>query len=101
LQVYRNTLADSGHWIGFRFREQGGGKSPVGACATIHYQGRNATRTIVTGDSHQSQHANTLHFGLGTAERVDSVQIRWLNGQELRLSELAVDRYYEVQAPAH
>jgi hypothetical protein len=100
LQVYKNSLTDSGHWIGFRFREEGRGKSPMGARATIHYHGRSATRQIVTGDSHRSQHANTLHFGLGPAERVDSVEIRWLNGQTLTLSRPAVDCYHEIKIPS-
>src|SRR4030095_10698516 len=39
LRVYKNTLADAGHWIGFRFREEGRGQSPVGARGTIHYPG--------------------------------------------------------------
>jgi hypothetical protein len=100
LQVYKNGLNDAGHWIGFRFRKEGPGKSPVGAQVTIHYQGHKMTRQIVTGDSHRSQHANTVHFGLGAAERVELVEIRWLNGPALTLSQLAADRYYEIHAPA-
>ncbi len=101
LQVYKNGLTDAGHWIGFRFREEGRDKSPVGTRVTIHYQGHSVARQIVTGDSHRSQHANTVHFGLGDAERVESVEIRWLNGPALTLSQLAVDRYYEIHAPPH
>jgi hypothetical protein len=99
LQVYKNALNSAGHWIGFRFREEGRGKSPAGVRVTIRYQGRNTTRQIVTGDSHRSQHANVVHFGLGTAERVESAEIRWENGAVLTLSQLDVDRYYEIHAP--
>lgn len=99
LQVYRNRLQDSGHWIGFRFREQSGGRSPVGARVTIHYQGHSQVRQIVTGDSHRSQHANIVHFGLGSAERVELVEIRWINGPALTLAQLSVDRYHEIHAP--
>src|SRR5205823_1991165 len=74
LQISKNTLPDSGHWIGFRFREEGNGKSPVGARVTVYYNGRSATRQLVTGDSHRSQHPNTVHFGLAQAERVNRVE---------------------------
>src|SRR5439155_24255 len=87
LRVYKNKLEDGGHWIGFRFREQGAGKSPVGARVTLHYDGQAATRQIVTGDSHRSQHANTLHFGLGNADRVSAVEIQWPSGRTLSTNQ--------------
>jgi len=99
LQVFKNTLNDSGHWIAFRFREESGGQSPVGARVTISCGNRRVTRQIVTGDSHRSQHANTVHFGVGTARQVDSVEIQWLKGPVVRLSGLAVNRYYTVHPP--
>jgi hypothetical protein len=97
LQVYKNALRDSGHWIGFRLREQSGGKSPVGACITIHYDGRSATRQIVTGDSHRSQSANTVHFGLGNADQIESAEIRWMDGSSVTLPKPAVDQYHDVE----
>ena len=100
LRVYKNTLEDGGNWIGFRLREQGGGVSPAGARVTLRYAGRTTVRQIVTGDSYRSQHANTAHFGLGKAERVDSAEIRWAGGRTLTLREPAVNRYHEIRAPA-
>jgi len=99
LRIYRNTLAGAGNWIGFRFREEGAGKSPVGLQVVLRYGERRAVRQIVTGDSHRSQHANTVHFGLGEADRVDSVEIRWLTGQTIKLAEPAVNRYHSLRAP--
>jgi hypothetical protein len=99
LQVFKNDLEDAGHWIGFRFREEGKGKSPVGARVTIHYNGHNAVRQIVTGDSHRSQHATTLHFGLGETEQVESAEIQWVNGDSMKLHHPAVDHYHNVSAP--
>ena len=98
LRVYKNTLTDSGNWIGFRFRE-GAGKSPVGARVTLRCNGRSAVRQIVTGDSHRSQHANTVHFGLGKTDRVESVEIRWSNGQAVTLREPTVNRYHTIHLP--
>jgi hypothetical protein len=100
LNVYENRLADPSHWIGFRFREQGDGKSPVGVQITIRANGSGAIRQIVTGDSHRSQHANTVHFGLGGTERVERAEIRWMNGAALSLHQPAVDRYHVISAAA-
>jgi hypothetical protein len=100
LQVYKNKITDGGHWIGFRFREQARERSPVGARVTIYYSGRSAVRQIVTGDSHRSQHSNTIHFGIGEADRVDRAEIRWINGRTIILRQPAVDQYQDVSVPA-
>jgi len=100
LQVYKNKITDGGHWIGFRFREQARERSPVGARVTIYYSGRSAVRQIVTGDSHRSQHANTIHFGIGEADRVDRAEIRGINGPTIILRQPAVDQYQDVSVPA-
>lgn len=97
LQVFKNELSDPGHWIGFRFREEKGAESPVGASVTIHFDGRSATRQIVNGDSHRSQSANTIHFGIGKEERVESAEIRWADGSSVNLSAPAVNKYHEAQ----
>jgi hypothetical protein len=99
LKIFKNQVSDGGHWIAFRFREQGEGKSPVGVSVTIHYENRNATRHLVTGDSHRSQSANTIHFGLGHAQRIKSAEIRWVNGHSITLSNPEVDQYHNIKAP--
>jgi enediyne biosynthesis protein E4 len=100
LQVYRNNLATAGNWIGVRLREEGNGTSPIGARVSLHHTGGSTFRPIVTGDSHRTQHAPTVHFGLGQLESVDRLEIRWLDGRTLVLSEPVLNRYHMVTAPA-
>jgi hypothetical protein len=96
LRVYRNTLGDGGNWIGFRLREAGAGKSPVGARVILHCGGRPAVRQLVTGDSLRAQHANTIHFGLGKAAGVEEVEIKWPHAPALFLSQPAVNQYHQI-----
>jgi hypothetical protein len=84
-------LSDCGNWIGFRFREEGNGKSPIGTSVTIHYEGHSATAQIVTGDSYRCQTANTLHFGLGPSAQVDSAEIVWPDGSQTRIDRPKVN----------
>lgn len=100
LHIYKNTLQQSGNWIGIRFREAGNGVSPVGAQVTLQYGGSSAVRQIVTGDSYRSQHANTVHFGLGNAERVESVKVRWTAGPSVLLQAPEMNRYHTILAPS-
>jgi len=100
VHVYRNTIAEGGHWIGFRLQEQAQRPSPVGVLAAIHYRDHSAVRQIITGDSHRSQHSNSIHFGLGQVNQIDFAEFRWADGRTLKLQGLAVDNYYLVHAPA-
>ena len=99
LQIFQNKLAAVGNWVGFRFREGGAGRSPAGVRVTLRGQGFSSVRQIVTGDSFRSQHANTVHFGLGKSDRVESVEIRWPNGEVRRISEPALNRYHAIDVP--
>jgi hypothetical protein len=105
LCVFKNTATDSGNWIGFRLREEGGGRSPVGARITVRRCGQTAVAVIVTGDSYRSQSANTVHFGLGTCTQVEQAEILCVDGARLVLTNLAANRYYSVsaweKAPSH
>jgi hypothetical protein len=94
LRIYKNALNEGGNWIGFRFPE--GPKSAVGVRVTLRYGGHSAVREIVNGDSHRAQHAATLHFGLGEADRIDNVEIRWPNGGPVTLREPALNRYHVI-----
>ncbi len=99
LRVFKNTLEDAGNWIGVRIRQHNGGVSPIGARVTLRHPGGATVRQIVTGDSYRSQHANTVHFGLGKMDRVGSLEITWADGQTLTLREPLVNRYHAVDAP--
>jgi len=96
VRVFRNILPDTGNWIGFRIREEGGGVSPVGARITLHRTGGSAERQMITGDSYRSQHPNTVHFGLGAVTSVDSAEIRWPNGRTEVIKNPALNRYHSV-----
>ena len=99
LRVYRNNLANPGNWVGFRFREEGRGKSPIGTSVTIRYGQHSTIAQLVTGDSYRCQSANTLHFGIGSAVQIDRADIVWPDGSETRIDRPAINRYHSVSRP--
>ena len=52
---------------------------------------------VVSGGSYLSQHDLRIHFGLGSHEHLDQVEILWPNGNKETLTNLAVDRFYNVR----
>ncbi len=55
------------------------------------------TDELRSGGSYFSQNDLRLHFGLGEAKTVESVEIRWLSGQVDVLRDLAVNQLYAIQ----
>jgi hypothetical protein len=101
LHIYKNTLPETGNWIGLRFWGAGPGRSPLGARVTIRSGGHDAINQIVAGDSYRSQHPTTVHFGLGKVGRVEQARIQWPDGEETSLQDPEVNRYHLIPASPH
>ncbi len=99
LHVYRNTLETGNGWIGVQLEEQGGGISPVGATVRVRTPGRVQVRQVVTGETLMGQHSSSLHFGLGDASEVLSIEVRWPGGAAVTLEHPEPGRYHRVLAP--
>jgi len=97
LRILYNAWKQPGNWIGVRLHENGRGFSPIGARIAVLAGGRRQILPVVTGDSHRSQHSNQKHFGLGTLDKVDAIEVRWPNGKVSRLKEPKVNQYHEVK----
>jgi enediyne biosynthesis protein E4 len=54
------------------------------------------TQEIHSGGSYSSQNDLRVHFGLGSAEKISSVEIHWSSGRVENLGDLAADRYYSI-----
>lgn len=97
LYFLENNLESGHNWIGVRLQEEPGGPSPIGAQIFVEHESGRAIGRIVTGDSYRSQHANAKHFGLGTAARVQSIQVRWPDGRSARIEDPPINEYHLVR----
>jgi hypothetical protein len=71
-------------------------RDAVGAEVTLVAGGVTQRRLVRTGSSYCSQSMTALHFGLGTATQVDSLEIRWPSGRVERRERLSVDQRITV-----
>jgi len=51
------------------------------------------TEEIHSGGSYLSQNDLRVHFGLNTAKKIDSLEIRWPSGKVELLKDLEVDKF--------
>src|SRR5258707_673174 len=52
---------------------------------------------VRSGGSYLSQSDLRLHFGLGDAARINSVEVRWPNGATQTFEDVAADRFYRLK----
>jgi hypothetical protein len=83
-------------WLGIRLVGTRSNRDGIGARVTVSAGGRTYTRDHQLAGGYVSAHDPRLHFGLGDAEAVDSVVVRWPNGREDRHRNVPPDTYVEI-----
>ena len=78
--LLRNDLPPGNHWISFHLEGTRSNRSAIGATVTVTAASLRQTGTVLSQSSYLSQNDRRLHFGLGTAERFDSVVVHWPSG---------------------
>jgi len=96
LRFTRNDSDGAGHFLAFQLQGSSSNRDAIGATVEVHAAGRIASRTVTAGDGYLSQSSGRLHFGLGQAETVDRVTVRWPGGDSERLLGVTVDRLHHV-----
>ena len=97
--LYRNTGAEGreNNWINIRLT--GGGdvnRDAIGARVYLRTDdGRTLLQEVKCGSSLGAGNDTALHFGLGEAG-ISEVMIRWPNGVEETLKDVAVNQFLEV-----
>jgi len=95
--LYRNDLSDEKHWVGFRLVGVSSNRDAIGARVEIDVNGRTQIGEVRSGGSYLSHNDMRVHFGLGPAERLDQIRIRWPNGNTETLDGVEADRYLTIR----
>jgi hypothetical protein len=96
--LLRNVNADPNHWVGIKLI--GGPKSPrdaIGATVYVTAGGMRQRNDVMSGGSYESSNDQRLHFGLGNAAKVDSVEIHWPGGAVENVNLPGVDRFFVIE----
>jgi len=72
----------------------------VGARIKLTAGGRTISDQRKGGMSYQSAQDPRLHFGLGSLNKVDSLEIRWPSGAVTRLTDIPSDQIVAIQEGA-
>jgi hypothetical protein len=102
--LLHNETKSPHHWIRLQLEgtrhinPRGSNRDAIGARVTLKVGSRSLVRHVKGGGSYLSSHDRRLLIGLGPAERVNEVEVRWPNAANSvqRFGPLAVDQSYKL-----
>jgi len=94
--ILKNHGTEGRHWVSFELAGVKSSRLAIGARLKLVAGGMTQTDEIHSGGSYLSQNDVRVHFGLGSATKVDIVEIRWPSGAIDVLKDLAADNFYGV-----
>ena len=91
-----NDIKSSNHWVEFHAVGTRSNRDGIGARITVHLGKRVLVDEVRSGSSYISQNDMRVHFGLGAASQIDSVEVRWPSGLTETFNNLAMDTIHTL-----
>jgi hypothetical protein len=98
-QVLHNQLANRGHWLIVTLRGRAPNTNAIGAIVTVRTGEVTQMSLVQSGTSYLSQDDMRRHFGLGTATRADTIEVRWPDGTTTVRSNVPANQVIEIRQP--
>lgn len=95
--LLRQATKAEGHWITLKLEGVKANRSAIGARVRLTAGAMTQTMEVRSGGSYLSQSDLRLHFGLGSAERVERIEIVWPGGLRQVLTGVVVDRVMSIR----
>jgi hypothetical protein len=95
--LLRNEVPAPGHWLRLKTIGSKSNRDGFGARIEIAVEGSTRYAEVRAGSSFESSSDPRVHFGLGTATRVDGIIVRWPSRQIEKLGPEAADQEIVVQ----
>jgi hypothetical protein len=98
--VLRNETQTGNHWLTLNLVGHTSNRDGIGAEVKLTTPAGSQWVTVTTGGSYLSASDKRAHFGLGAADKAQTVEIRWPSGIVQTLKEIPADQILTVDEPA-
>ena len=95
--LLRNDQTLGHHWLRLRLVGRAPNRDAIGAWVEVTAGGMTQRRQVMPTRSYLSQVERTLTFGLGSATRVDAVEVVWPDGSQQAVDDVEVDRLRVIE----
>ncbi len=92
--LLQNAVGNRNNWIQIQTVGQKSNRSGIGARIKVVTGTHVQYREVHSGGSYLSFHDLRAHFGVGKAEQIELLEIRWTSGHTDRWTHLAVNRRF-------
>ncbi len=96
-RLFENVCNNGNNWLQALVIGAASNRDGIGARLTLQAGGKTQIREIRAGSSQMGQDTATAHFGLGNADTVESLTIRWPSGKAQVLEGVEVNRVVVVR----
>jgi len=97
--LLKNTRRPAGNWVILKLEGVKSNRSAIGARVRLTAGGHTQMDEVRSGGSYLSQNDLRLHFGLGTATKVEQVEILWPSGIRQIARNLDAGRVITLREP--
>jgi hypothetical protein len=95
-RLFRNVAPKQGHWLMVRAFDPEHHRDALGSEVRVKAGGRTWVSWLHPAESYLCSSEPRAHFGLGAADRVESIEVTWPNGQREAFSGCGVDQRVEL-----
>jgi hypothetical protein len=94
--LFHNEGGTQNHWITMRLKGTRSNRDAIGARVEILAGGKTQVSEVRSGGSYLSNNDVRIHFGLGSASKVERIRIRWPNGNTEDLPGMSADQFITI-----
>jgi hypothetical protein len=98
-QVLVNDVTPSGHWLSVTLVGKAPNTGAIGAVVTARVGQRRLQRLVQSGSSYLSQDDMRVHFGVGAAETIDELDVRWPDDSHTTQRNVKADQRLTLTQP--
>ncbi len=85
------------HWVSFELEGSPGNRLALNARVFVTTGSVRQMDEVRSGGSYLSQNDLRLHFGLGAAAKIDSVEVQWSNGKTQTFKDVSANQFYRLK----
>jgi len=95
--LLHNTSPAANHWISVKLTGHKSNRDGIGAQVEVVAGGNRQQRERTAGSGYLSQDDPRVHFGLGSAAKIDRLTVTWPSGIKQVMEHVPVDRIMTVE----